>query len=159
SVVLDHAPLFGGGDFGILTGLATGEIRYISNDVSSVSLTGGSGNDTFFVRSTPTSNAVVPVTINGGLGDDLIVVGSTGNTLDTIRGPVTVNGGSGFDTLIANDAGAHVGHSYFQSGSQITRSGGGTPTVVINFSSVEDPHINPNAATGTAPMLTDLSFP
>jgi hypothetical protein len=158
AVVLDHVPVFGGGNLGTISGLAPANIKYVSNDVNSVTLTGSTRDDSFFVRSTPVSNTTVPVTVNGGAGNDLFVVGSANNTLDGILGPVTINGGLGFDTLIVNDQGAHVGHSYSQSGSQITRSGGGGPTVVINFSSVEDPHLNPNTVTSSPPMVQDLAL-
>src|SRR5262249_15094196 len=137
AVVLDHAPVFGGGHLGTVSGLAPANIKYVANDVSSVLLTGSSQDDVFFLRSTPPANIAVPVTINGHIVNDTIVVGSAGNTLDGILGTVGVSGSLGFDTLIVNDHGSTTPHTYTRTANTLTRSGGGTPTVAINFSSIE----------------------
>jgi hypothetical protein len=157
NVVLDH--VLGPREFGILgniTGLAPATIQYVANDVNAVRLTGSTKDDTFFVHSTP--NSGIPVSVFGRDGNDLAVVGSAAGSLDTILGEVGFIGGFGFDTLVVNDQGAPVGHTYTDSGSRITRSGGGTPTVVIDYISVESKLINVNAVIGSAPQAENLKL-
>src|SRR5262249_4600488 len=115
-------------------GLAPARIFYTPNDISRINLNSGSGNDTFFVLGTA---GLAPVQINGLGGNDTFVVGNNRNTLDDILTPLQLNGNSGFDTLIVNDQGSTVAHTYTNQPGQITRSGGGGPTVTINFSSFE----------------------
>jgi hypothetical protein len=159
TVVLDHTGGLTG--TGTVSGLASGgtRIRYVNNDVRSVTLTGGSGQDTFFVQSTPvTAGSPVPVTLNGGAGDDIFVVGSLSNTLDAIRGPVTVNGGAGGDILFVKDQGSTTPHTYTQTATAVTRSGGGGPTVTVNFSSIEGLDLSKGPVAGNPPMATDLTL-
>src|SRR5262249_38710005 len=145
TVVLNHA-----NGVGTIAGLSAGKITYVANDVRSVNLTGDVGDDFFLVRSTPGPFATV--TINANSGNDRIFVGGLGDTLDTILGPVTVNGGSGTDTLTVLDDGTTVPHTYDTSvPGRITRSGGGTPTVTINFSSIESPILLRGPVAGSAP--------
>jgi hypothetical protein len=148
SVVLDHASVPGGVNTGTISGLAPATISYVSNDVRSVTLTGSNFADSFFVRSTP--GIFSTVTVNGGFGNDVINVGGVGNTLDGILGPVTVNGGFGTDTVNIRDNGSTTPHTYSQTATSLTRSGGGTPAVTINYPGIEflgvakGPVVNPH---------------
>lgn len=139
AVTLDHTA--GTSGLGTVSGLADANIQYVNNDVRSVTLTGSDFADAFFVRSTPTSGISVPVTINGLGGGDFFSIGSTGNTLDTIRGPVTVNGGfGGGDFLQVNDQGSTTGHLYGVTATAVTRQVGNS--VTVSYSGIETLQLN-----------------
>src|SRR5262249_22692419 len=151
-VTLDDSP-----SVGQITGLSSGAITYHINDVDHLTVLGGKGGDTFFVRGT--RGPAQPV-INGGLRDDPIVVGSASLNLDTIQSAVTVNGGGGFDSFVLNDQGSHVAHTYTTSATQFQRSGGGTPTVIVNYSAIDSLRVNKGILpTNSPPLVKGLKFP
>jgi hypothetical protein len=110
---------------------------------SSMTIFGGSGGNSFFVRSTP---AGVPVTIDAGNGSDLINVGDVSNTLDGIQGPLTINGEGGVDTLNINDQGSTTPHLYNQTATTLSRSGAAT----ITFSNIGILNVNKGPVAASA---------
>jgi hypothetical protein len=73
-----------------VTGLAPATIDYTNANLSSLTINGGYGGNTFYVTNTP---AGASTTINTGTGTDIVYVGAT-------TGPLTVNlhhSGIGFD--------------------------------------------------------------
>jgi hypothetical protein len=151
-VTLDASP-----SLGQITGLSPGAITYHINDVDHLTVLGGPGGDTFFVRGT---RGLAQPVVNGGLGDDTIVVGSVDLNLDTIQSAVTVNGGGGFDSLVLNDQGSHVPHTYTTTATQFRRSGGDTPTVIVNYSAIDSLQVNKGILpTNSPPLVKGLKFP
>jgi hypothetical protein len=81
------------GPVGTITGVAPAKIAYFQADISTMSVTGGSGGNTFNVADTYRSGAaVVGMTLNTGAGADTVNVQRT-----TV--PLTINGQSGRDTV------------------------------------------------------------
>jgi hypothetical protein len=97
---------------------------------ANVSLSGGSGGNTFNIQAT--GGGVT--TINTGASGDTVNVGSVFNTLDPIQGAVTVIGQGGNATLNFNDQGGTPGtapnqaYNYSLAGSSFTRTGTATVT-------------------------------
>jgi hypothetical protein len=71
-------------------------INYAQGDLRSLTLQGGSGNNTYHITNTPASSysGGVVTTINAGAGDDTFLV--TGTAAGTTT---RLNGGAGFDTF------------------------------------------------------------
>jgi hypothetical protein len=90
------ALLFNDGTNGQVTGLSPATINYVDGDVSSLTVNGGSGGNTFTVDGTINNPFVVPAltTLNTGLGDDSTTVEAT-----NAGGPLTINGQAGQDTV------------------------------------------------------------
>ena len=65
-----------------IRGLAPVPIHYRASNLKSLTLYGGTRDDTFNVRGTAAGTSL---TIDAGGGNDTINVGSPGNTLDTIQ--------------------------------------------------------------------------
>jgi hypothetical protein len=128
--------LAAGVTLGEIRGLAPGVIFYTPNDVSTITLNGGSGRDTFFVTST---GSPAPMQINGLGGNDTFIVGNR-NTLDDIRTPLTLNGNAGSDTLIVNDQASPIGHIYGVTATTVTRQVG--TSVTINYGAMEFLQLN-----------------
>jgi N-acetylneuraminic acid mutarotase len=84
---------------------------------ANVSLSGGSGGNTFNIQAT--SGGMT--TINAGSGGDTVNVGSATNRLDPIQGAVTING-NGHTALNVHDDGNPVTENYTVSPSTIQRS-------------------------------------
>ncbi|HEY2543152.1 MAG TPA: hypothetical protein VGH92_08870, partial [Gaiellaceae bacterium] len=102
-----------------ITGLGTAGISYANFEQLSVTL--GSGNDTFTILSTITG----PTTVNGGPGDDSVDV-------ETIAGPTFVNGQAGNDTITVNGDLANPSTTN-GIGALLTLDGGaGLDTYVVN---------------------------
>ena len=80
--------------------LAPADITYDPNDLHSLTVKGGVGDDTFTVADTA---AFPTTTVDSGPGDDTFHIGN--GTLDGIQGTLTVAGGGGTDTLTADDSG------------------------------------------------------
>jgi hypothetical protein len=68
-----------------VTGLAPADITYAQSDLSSLTITGGSGSNQFTVNDTPSNDLPLATTLNVGAG--------TANVLGT-TGPLSVNGGT-----------------------------------------------------------------
>jgi Ca2+-binding RTX toxin-like protein len=92
-----------------LTGLAPAAIDYGAG-ICSLSITGGSGGNTFAVQGTAALSG--GTTLTAGAGGDTVNVGSAANTLDPIQGAVTVHGQGGNTTLNYNDQGATPSNTY-----------------------------------------------
>ena len=163
---------------GSVLGLAPADILYRTFDVSTLTINGGTGADTFNVNSTAANvsgpaatvlnagggadainvrSTSGPISVNAGPGNDAVTVGSLANTLDPIKAVVTVNGQADSDVLTVNDQGSPVSHAYGQATATIARSG----AAAINYFSIEHLVLNkgPVSATGTAPQLVDLALP
>jgi subtilase family serine protease len=144
---------------------------FYSGDVNSLTINGGSGNNTFDVVTTPPT---VPVTINAGSGtNDVFLVGSNsavnitgsgtnyvtvgaGGSLATIAGPVNIsntsNGGKSLVTI--DDTNDTAGRNYTITSSSIAVQRGPT----INLGSTVDQLIL-NDAVGKANSYTVKSVP
>jgi hypothetical protein len=111
--------------------------------LSSLTVHGGSGSNTYNLAATPTSaggtttletgngNDTVnvqattqPLTVNL-VGGGTINVGSTARTLDSIQGTVTLNQFFGSGTLNVNDDGSTAAQTYTLDGGSMTRTGAG----------------------------------
>jgi hypothetical protein len=125
---------------------AGGAINYSSGSsllLSSLTVHGGSGSNTYNVAATPTSAggtttldtgfgndtvnvqaATEPLTVDLG-GPGTINVGSTSRTLDSIQGTLTLNHVFGPGTLNVNDDGSTAAQTYTLNGSSVTRTGAG----------------------------------
>ena len=83
---------------GVIDGLTAGSVTFRASDVSSVTLDGGKGGNTFTVNNTPTNatgTAGGPtITLNTGAGNDQVTVDATGAGTQ-----LKVDGGAGNDTL------------------------------------------------------------
>src|SRR5262249_4802415 len=102
-----------------IVGLAPGIINYVQADLQSLTISGGTGVNTFNVLSTPSNAAVgVVTTLNSGTNaaGDTINVGSAppgaGGTIDALLGTMVVNGQAGPDLLTVNDDGNAVNQNY-----------------------------------------------
>ncbi len=125
-----------------ISGLAPAVITYGQNNISRVTVDGGSGGNTFNVQGTVTNGLLPVTTINSGSGNDTINVGDTSNTLNEILGALTVNGQAGFDTLNINDQGSTTPHLYTVTATTVTRSPGGP---VITYLNIESLNVHPGA--------------
>jgi acrosin len=143
-----RAVTFDGTAFGSISGLARGQISYLSKVVRSITVDGGSGGNIFDVHATPAGTAV---TLNTGAGSDTVSVGNTSNTLDLIQGPVTINGQAGVNQLIINDAGSTKGHTYTLTSTKVKRSGAAT----ISYGAIQKLTID--AGTGTNTFIVSSS--
>jgi hypothetical protein len=81
-----------------ITGLAPAAINYVAADLSSLTINGGTGGNTFTVASTPSNAFGLSTTLNSGTGADTV-------TVQTTTGPLTVNGQDGRDTVTIGNAG------------------------------------------------------
>jgi hypothetical protein len=72
-----------------ITGLGVDPINYDASQLSSLSVLGGSGGNTFIVQST----AALPLNLNTGSGNDIVTMGD-GAVVSGV-----IDGGGGFDTL------------------------------------------------------------
>jgi hypothetical protein len=77
---------------GTITGLAPATITYTDGDVSSVTVSGGSGGNTFIVENTASINSAPVTTLNSGIGKDFVTVHGT-------SGDLVVNGQDGSDLV------------------------------------------------------------
>jgi hypothetical protein len=102
---------------GLLTGPGNGGIRYSSAEVTSLTIDGGSGTNSFDVNGT-----VVPTTLKGGIGKNLF------NVAAGLAGALTINGG-GINVL----AGPNVNNTW-----AITSTNGGTLDGNVTFSEVQN---------------------
>ena len=84
------ALLFNDGTNGQVTGLAPATINYVDNDTSSLTVSGGSGGNTFTVDGTITNTFVSPAitTLNTGSGDDstFVEASAASGPLDDLTG-------------------------------------------------------------------------
>jgi hypothetical protein len=105
-----------------LTGLAPAPLVCFagSGGVTSLTIDGGSGGNTFNLQYTAPG---ATTTLNAGSGNDTINVGNSANRLDDIQGPVTVNGQGGTNHLNLIDSGQTAGQSYTLAGNTLTRPG------------------------------------
>ncbi len=121
----------------------------IGNQVESVSLLAGTGNDVFNVSN---SNGNSALTVNGGNGLDTMTAGSSGSLL-TWPGTVVFEGGVGVDNLLINDAAANTTAQTYTFSSDITtlmtRTGFGGQ---VGFTSTTET-VTLDAGTGGASAL------
>jgi hypothetical protein len=103
----------------------TGNLSYAGTRTNTINT--GNGNDTVNVEATEG-----PLTVNLGSGTDWVNVSPAANNLDNIQGNVTVHGGTGFDTLQVFDDHHPTGRTYTVTASTITRGG----AAVITFGSL-----------------------
>lgn len=146
TVTLGTAAPAGDSDpFGTVSGISPGTITYESADVSSMTIDGGSGGNTFNVSNTPVStvggSGGTPITLNAGAGSDSINLSGqgAGTTL-------TVNGQAGNDTLTV--IGANPADLFSVAAGQVTHG-----TSVANYAGVENLTLDP----GTFNVTNDLS--
>lgn len=134
---------------GAIAGLTDGIVAYAAGPVSSITLDGGSGGNTFTVD----TNAAVPgpiplavpatagisLTINSGAGDDTVTVNGL-----TASDQLTVNGGAGNDLLSVPRFGTSVlGNITFDGGT----SGDKGNTLAIGAQDAIQPAISPPIPT------------
>lgn len=78
-----------------------------------LTVNGGSGDDSFVIRST---NANTRTTVNAGAGADSFWVGDEADTLDGIQGTLTLTGGNvpgyAVDTVVFRDQGSSAARNY-----------------------------------------------
>jgi hypothetical protein len=119
SATLDTFTASDGSSWGSITGLAPASINYKQADTSSpITISGGSGADTFTVASLP----VQAIDLNTGAGNDTV-------TLQTNSGGLVVNGQGGTNTLVGPNAAATW---------NITNTNAGNITGVATFTSFEN---------------------
>jgi hypothetical protein len=129
-----------------ITGMLPSSINYATTTLSSLTIDGGSGGNTFNVLSTA---AGTTVTINAGTGSDTIIVG---NPTLADAGPVTVNGRpGGSTTLIVDDHGTSTSETYTVTATSVSRTsaGGGT----ISYSNVHNLIVKVGTATEVVNVL------
>jgi hypothetical protein len=158
-----------------LTGLSPGAIRFGPNDLASLAITVGNGNNTYNIVNTqnagvPGGNLTTlstgwgtdavnvqgasgPLTVNGG-GAATITLGDASNTLAGITNAVTVNG-TPTDALVLNDQGWPGPRNYtitattvWWGGPPVTYNGPGSLT--LNTSAGNDIINIQSTAAGTA---------
>ena len=97
------ALLFNDGTNGQVTGLSPATINYVDSGISSLTVFGGSGGNTFTVDGTISNIFLSPVvtTLNTGFGDDTTFVEAT-----AADGPLDVHGQSGQDSVLISDFGS-----------------------------------------------------
>lgn len=151
------------GTYTRVDGLATGMIDLRSRDLSSLSIWGGPGHNTFEVFTSPESafpgmqttlhsgdgNDVVnvyrtfgPLNIDGQQGLNQVRVGSPTAGLDRINGVVSVSGAGGTNILTVDDAPTKKSHDYVLDKGVVQR----TDKAAIFFTDL----VNLNLRTGTA---------
>ena len=81
-----------------ITGLAPAAINYVENDLSSLTVKGGTGGNTFTVMDTPNGAALPTTTLDSGTGADTVNVLATSGALD-------IEGQNGADTVNIGNAG------------------------------------------------------
>jgi hypothetical protein len=101
-----------------ISGLAPQPIYYLPSAVSSVTVYGGSGGNTFQLRHTAAST---PVTIHAGSGTNSVTVGSSTNSIDPIQGLVTIDGQGG-TVLTVNDQATSSQEEYDVYATQVLRT-------------------------------------
>src|SRR5262249_41502091 len=134
------------GDAGV-TGLAPAPLNFTAFSIDTLSILGGSGNNTYNVTGTPalamtlsTGPGVDAVNVqaeafflgltidsSAGSGADVITLGDAANTLGGIAGAVTVTGAPG-DALVVNDQGNPTAQTYTITDTTVTWTGGPTVT-------------------------------
>ncbi len=123
-----------------LVGLAPAVIQWLTGDLLSLTVNGGTGADTYTVFNTPAGASVTLNTgggadtvhvrgtnslvgVNTGAGADTVNVGNNGDVLDAIDGALTVNGQTDTDTLVLNDQGSVAAYTYTLTASTLSRPG------------------------------------
>jgi hypothetical protein len=94
---------------GNISGLAPAAVTYTPNDLSDLTIFGGSGGNTFTVPSTAAAPAA---TLSAGAGNNTVNVGNAANTLDDILGALIVNGQGGNTVLNLNNQGEGYPNSW-----------------------------------------------
>jgi hypothetical protein len=139
-----NVAITGGG----ITGLAPAPLNFTSYSVSTLTVLGGGGNNTYTISGAPAlaltlnpgtgadavniqtaaffAGAGLTVDSSAGSGADVITLGDAANTLGGITGPVTVTGAPG-DALVVNDQGNAAAQTYTLTATTVTWAGG--PTV------------------------------
>jgi hypothetical protein len=102
-----------------LSGLAPAAITWSPYDLTSLSVTGGTGNNTWNVAGT-SGYFGTSLTFRG---NDTINVGDNSNTLNSIQGPLSINVSYGTQQLNLNDNGQTSGQNYTLAGNTLTRPG------------------------------------
>jgi hypothetical protein len=128
-----------------ITGLAPVAITYNAGQVSSVSLIGSGGNDTFNVQSTGVNTAL---SVDGGSGNDTVNVNgnapSLSGTLVNIVGPISVSNTSGHTILNVGDEGDSAGLTATITNNAIT----GLAPAAITYSAGPVSAVNITGGTG-----------
>jgi hypothetical protein len=127
---------------GTITGLTPNNstISYANAQTAYASIIAGSGYNEVDIFGTDTGLSVI-----GGAGGLGVYVGSEAGTLDTINGFVDVFGAPGADNSLVVDDSQNTGtyaYTYLTSGGSgvMERSGGGSPTVEIDYYTMGDPY-------------------
>lgn len=137
---------------GRVNGLAPAQISYRLNDVQTLSLSTGSGNDSFAVHATQVRTELL---LNGGKGGDQFFLGSQGDTMDTIQRKVTVNGQDGSDLLWIFDKKATGVHTYTTFADHFERSG----SAPVAFVGIEGLEVQKGKVLGSPPLAKNLTAP
>ncbi len=128
-----------------LTGLSPAPITFGSAGIATLTVTGGSGNNSYTLSFLPdvttlntgTGNDRVDIQsmgdysllgVNFGGGLNTVNVGSTGNTLDAVKGLVSVDSLTGYTILNLNDQGTAAVQGYTVTAADVTW-GNGRPRV------------------------------
>jgi hypothetical protein len=131
-----------------LSGLSPAPIYYSAN-VTSLTVDGGSGNDTFNVQSTAAGMAV---TVNAGPGSDTVNVGNADNKLDDIRGALRINGQAGTDTVNVLDQGQTAGQAYRLTATALARPG--KPTIA--YATIEQLVVSAGSGNDSLTLATPV---
>jgi hypothetical protein len=110
-----------------LTGLGNAAAINYGSGVTSLSVYGGNGGNTFDVLAT----AALPngTTLYGGTGGDTFNVGSAANTLDPLQGVLSINGQGANATLNIHDDATRSVQAYGVYSNQFTRTSSNSPNL------------------------------
>jgi hypothetical protein len=128
---------------GSIFGLAPGAIFWATSDISAINIIGGSGGNSYFVQSGPTSFSEV---LNTGSGNDTVAFENDA------PGLFTVNGQAGTDSVYVFDSNA-IAQTYSITGAGISRSG-----LTVGLGTVESLNLFAGDAADTINFSTSIQY-
>ncbi len=137
---------------GSLTGLAPAAINYVSNDIASLTISGGSGGNTFNVNSTASFHTT---TINGGGGNDIFNITDSGLGTSSTN---NMNGQGGNDTFTVTGALAGGAALNIDGGSPSFLSSPGDTLTLEAGTTVVPNDPGSGSVTGTVSTYTNIDL-
>jgi hypothetical protein len=126
---------------GGVSALLNGEpVGFDAGQITSIVVSPGGGTNTVDINVTL---AGVPVTITGGSGNDTYVIAPSTEFLDNIQGTVTINGGTGTNTLTVDDQNDTFIDLYTIGVGSVQRTG----EAMISYSGVSSVTVNGSSTT------------
>lgn len=122
-----------------VTGLAPGSISWVTADISSITLTNGSGADTLNILSTAN-----PLTVDGNDGSDTVTIGDVSGVQD-ILSAIYVHNPIGFTALNINDSPDTTARTATYTSTGVT----GVAPVAITWSAFDINAVNLTMGSGT----------